>query len=219
MQIHGALSLNPSNASSMHICLPLTKYTSHVSAPSSFRLSSISCLLPLPNGALLTGGADRCVRYWEPSWPERSYIVAGPVWSDDTGIMEHATHKLQVGQEFVQCPCYPSTHSHDAWPLLPQFCRHGSVVSLCVLTHGLTHGGELCGNHTFWAARSAKSFCLGSCVQRCACVCVRLQPQLPLPNCLHHPLAHHTPCASTCVAPRCLPMSTGTAATCMPAYL
>lgn len=60
------------------------------------RLSSISCLLPLPNGALLTGGADRCVRYWEPSWPERSYIVAGPVWSDDTGIMEHATQKVQV---------------------------------------------------------------------------------------------------------------------------
>jgi hypothetical protein len=60
------------------------------------RLSSISCLLPLPNGALVTGGADRCVRYWEPSWPERSYIVAGPVWPDDTGIMDANTHKMQV---------------------------------------------------------------------------------------------------------------------------
>jgi hypothetical protein len=60
------------------------------------RLSSTTCLLPLPSGGLLSGGADRCVRYWEPSWPERSYIVAGPVWPDDTGIMDHASHKLQV---------------------------------------------------------------------------------------------------------------------------
>lgn len=49
----------------------------------------------------MTGGADRCLRYWEPSWPERSYIVAGPVWPDDTGIMEHNTHKLQVRRLFV----------------------------------------------------------------------------------------------------------------------
>ena len=44
----------------------------------------------------MTGGADRAVRYWEPSWPERSYIVAGPVWPDDTGIMDPASHKMQV---------------------------------------------------------------------------------------------------------------------------
>jgi hypothetical protein len=56
----------------------------------------VTALLPLPGGALLAGGADRCVRYWDAPWPERSYIVAGPVWPDDTGIMEPSTNKLQV---------------------------------------------------------------------------------------------------------------------------
>jgi hypothetical protein len=56
----------------------------------------VTALLPLPGGALLAGGADRCVRYWDAPWPERSYIVAGPVWPDDTGIMEPTTNKLQV---------------------------------------------------------------------------------------------------------------------------
>eukprot|EP00879_Flechtneria_rotunda_P022840 GHRR01024135.1.p1 GENE.GHRR01024135.1~~GHRR01024135.1.p1 ORF type:complete len:413 (+),score=138.78 GHRR01024135.1:1164-2402(+) len=60
------------------------------------RLAGVTALLPLPGGALLTGGADRCVRYWDGSWPERSYIVAGPVWPDDTAIMEPNTNKLQV---------------------------------------------------------------------------------------------------------------------------
>lgn len=56
----------------------------------------MTALLPLSGGALLAGGADRCVRYWDGSWPERSYIVAGPVWPDDTGIMDPNTNKLQV---------------------------------------------------------------------------------------------------------------------------
>lgn len=63
-----------------------------------FRLGGVTALLPLPGGALLAGGADRCVRYWDGSWPERSYIVTGPVWADDTGIMDPQTNKLQVGQ-------------------------------------------------------------------------------------------------------------------------
>lgn len=59
-------------------------------------MDGVTALLPLGGGALLTGGADRRVRLWEPSWPERSYIVAGPVWPDNTAIIDSATNKLQV---------------------------------------------------------------------------------------------------------------------------
>lgn len=83
----------------MYACVPLSDPTDAGFTMHHCRLSCMSCLLALPNGALMTGGPDRCVRYWEPSWPERSYIVAGPVWPDDTGIMDHTTHKLQVRVE------------------------------------------------------------------------------------------------------------------------
>jgi hypothetical protein len=39
------------------------------------------------------GGADRVIRCWEPTWPERSYAVAGPVWPD--GIIEPESNMLQ----------------------------------------------------------------------------------------------------------------------------
>lgn len=71
--------------------------TQHHSARAR-RLCGISALLPLPSGALLTGGADRALRYWDASWPERSYVVAGPLWPDDSGIIDPHSHKLVAPQ-------------------------------------------------------------------------------------------------------------------------
>lgn len=56
----------------------------------------MTALLPISGGAVLTGGSDRAIRFWDGSWPERSYIVAGPVWPNDTGIIEPTTNRVQV---------------------------------------------------------------------------------------------------------------------------
>lgn len=49
-------------------------------------------LLPLGGGQLLAGGADRALRCWDPARPERSYIIAGPVWPG--GIVDPTTSLL-----------------------------------------------------------------------------------------------------------------------------
>jgi len=47
---------------------------------------------------LLAGGCDRCLRYWEPAWPERSYLVAGPLWQEDRPIVDSSSGKVNVSQ-------------------------------------------------------------------------------------------------------------------------
>lgn len=42
------------------------------------------CLLSLHGGALLWGGSDAAVRYWDASRPEGSYAVCGPLWPGDS---------------------------------------------------------------------------------------------------------------------------------------
>jgi hypothetical protein len=56
------------------------------------RPRTTAALLPLGGGQLLSGGADRAIRCWEPAWPERSYAVSGPVWPG--GIIDAATNML-----------------------------------------------------------------------------------------------------------------------------
>ena len=43
------------------------------------RAAGARCLLPLPSGALLSGGSDACVRVWCPGEPARSRVVSGPL--------------------------------------------------------------------------------------------------------------------------------------------
>jgi phosphoinositide-3-kinase regulatory subunit 4 len=43
------------------------------------RDDGVRCLLPLPSGALLSGGSDACVRMWCPGEPGRSKVVSGPL--------------------------------------------------------------------------------------------------------------------------------------------
>ena len=43
------------------------------------RAEGARCLLPLPSGALLSGGSDACVRMWCPGEPARSRVVSGPL--------------------------------------------------------------------------------------------------------------------------------------------
>ena len=43
------------------------------------RTDGARCLLPLPSGAVLTGGSDACVRLWCPGDAARSRVVAGPL--------------------------------------------------------------------------------------------------------------------------------------------
>ena len=43
------------------------------------RAAGARCLLPLPSGALLSGGSDACVRMWCPGEPARSRVVSGPL--------------------------------------------------------------------------------------------------------------------------------------------
>ena len=40
------------------------------------RAEGARCLLPLPSGALLSGGSDACVRMWCPGEPARSRVVS-----------------------------------------------------------------------------------------------------------------------------------------------
>lgn len=51
-------------------------------------------LLPLGGGQLLSGGADRTIRYWDAAWAERSYAVAGPLWPGP--IADPATSALHT---------------------------------------------------------------------------------------------------------------------------
>ena len=38
---------------------------------------SVRAILPGRSGAVLTGGSDKCLRFWNPKAPEESYIVTG----------------------------------------------------------------------------------------------------------------------------------------------
>ena len=58
------------------------------------RPRTTAALLPLGGGQLLSGGADRVIRCWEPAWPERSYALSGPVWPG--GIIDPATNMLNA---------------------------------------------------------------------------------------------------------------------------
>jgi hypothetical protein len=60
------------------------------------RSAGCYALLALPTGQLLAGGSDRCLRYWEPAWPERSYLVAGPLWQEDRPIVDSSSGKVNV---------------------------------------------------------------------------------------------------------------------------
>lgn len=60
-------------ASSLASALAIDQVNSPKVRPSGHR-----CLLPGPGGHLMTGGTDRHIRFWDPSWPERSYVVCGP---------------------------------------------------------------------------------------------------------------------------------------------
>ncbi|GBG00520.1 phosphoinositide 3-kinase regulatory subunit 4 [Raphidocelis subcapitata] len=64
-----------------------------VDAPQA-RPRTTAALLPLGGGQLLSGGADRVIRCWEPAWPERSYALSGPVWPG--GIIDPATNMLNA---------------------------------------------------------------------------------------------------------------------------
>lgn len=66
-------------------------------------------LLALPTGQLLAGGSDRCLRYWEPAWPERSYLVAGPLWQEDRPIVDSSSGKVNVSQLLVAVAPFCST--------------------------------------------------------------------------------------------------------------
>jgi hypothetical protein len=44
-------------------------------------------------------GSDRCLRYWEGGWPERSYMVGGPVWPDSACVTDATTGVLQLPRE------------------------------------------------------------------------------------------------------------------------
>ncbi|KAG2443160.1 hypothetical protein HYH02_009570 [Chlamydomonas schloesseri] len=48
------------------------------------RTAGARCLLSLHGGALLWGGSDAAVRYWDASRPEGSYAVCGPLWPGDS---------------------------------------------------------------------------------------------------------------------------------------
>ncbi|GLI69871.1 hypothetical protein VaNZ11_014588, partial [Volvox africanus] len=48
------------------------------------RTAGARCLLSLPGGALLWGGSDAAVRYWDASRPEGSFAVCGPLWPGDS---------------------------------------------------------------------------------------------------------------------------------------
>lgn len=98
------------------------------------RPTRVRALLPLPNGALLSGGCDRCIRHWDCCWPERSYIIAGPVWPDDRGIVDPASHRLQARMYLglVHLCLYPSS------PILPGAPPSLHPCCLASLTHSLT---------------------------------------------------------------------------------
>ncbi len=69
------------------------------------RLAGSRALLPLAGGQLLTAGSDRCVRYWEAAWPERSYVVCGPMWPDNLSVADPSTGLLQVRGCYRECLC------------------------------------------------------------------------------------------------------------------
>jgi hypothetical protein len=56
------------------------------------RPHSAFALLPLGGGQLLSGGADRAIRCWEPAWPERSYQV-GPRTHSSPGAPRPSAHR------------------------------------------------------------------------------------------------------------------------------
>lgn len=66
-----------------------------VNSPAA-RLAGVRALLPLSGGQLLSAGSDRTIRYWEPAWPERSYVVAAPVWPAGAAVVDAGEGLLQV---------------------------------------------------------------------------------------------------------------------------
>jgi hypothetical protein len=60
--------------------------------PQQARPHHAPAVLPLGGGQLFSGGADRALRCWDPARPDRSYVIAGPVWPG--GIIDPATNLL-----------------------------------------------------------------------------------------------------------------------------
>lgn len=52
-------------------------------------------VLPSAGGPVLTGGSDKCLRFWNARQPEASYIIAGPPSTDPSTSM--------VGHVAIDC--------------------------------------------------------------------------------------------------------------------
>jgi phosphoinositide-3-kinase regulatory subunit 4 len=64
------------------------------------RSEGARCLFSLPNGALLAGGGDACVRLWCPLEPARGRVVHGPLGRNDRPKHEEVyASNLPVAQE------------------------------------------------------------------------------------------------------------------------